>query len=90
MNYCYSYLAPWDRGGGHVGVAVTPLGSGFTADAVRLGSRRNPEKVGVTTVRVTSSRQGALYGYGSRQGRSGYPEGCAAARATGNGSDSWR
>ena len=25
-----------------------------------------------------------------RQGRSCYPESCAAARATGNGSDSWR
>ena len=27
---------------------------------------------------------------GPARGRSGYPEGCAAARATGNGSDSWR
>ena len=49
-----------DRGIGHVRVAVTPLGSGFTTNEVRSGS---PQKVGVTTVRVSSSRQGALYGY---------------------------
>ena len=46
-----------DRGSGHVRVAVTPLGSGFTTDEVRSGSRK---KIGVTTVRVSSSRQGAL------------------------------
>ena len=51
------------RGSGHVRVAVTPLGSWFTTDEVRLGSRYNRQKVGVTTVRVSSSRQGALYGY---------------------------
>ena len=50
-----------DRGRGHhVRVAVTPLGSGVTPDEVRSGSC---QKVGVTTVRVSSSRQGALYGY---------------------------
>ena len=43
-----------DRGSGHVMVAVTPLGSGVTTDEVRLGSC---QKVGVTTVRVSSSRQ---------------------------------
>ena len=39
---------------------VTPLWSGFTADDVRLGLRRNHPEVGVTTVSVSSSRQGAL------------------------------
>ena len=48
------------RGSGHVRVAVTPLGSGFTTDEVRSGSRYTRQKVGVTTVRVSSSRQGAL------------------------------
>ena len=52
------------RGSGHVRVVVTPLGSGFTTDEVRLGSCYNRQKVGVTTVSVSSSRQGALYGYG--------------------------
>ena len=41
-----------DRGSGHVRVAVTPLGLGLTTDEVRSGSR---QKVGVTTVRVSSS-----------------------------------
>ena len=44
-------------GSGHVRVVVTPLRSGFTTDEVRSGSR---QKVGVTTVRVIPSRQGAL------------------------------
>ena len=46
-----------DWGSGHVRVAVTPLGSGVTTDEVRSGSCH---KVGVTTVRVSSSRQGEL------------------------------
>ena len=46
------------RGSGHVRVADTPLGSGFTTDEVRSGSRCNRQKVGVTMVRVSSSRQG--------------------------------
>ena len=48
-----------DRGSGHVRVAVTPLGSGVTTDEIRSGSC---QKVRVTMVRVSSSRQGALYG----------------------------
>ena len=48
------------RGSGHVRVVVTPLGSGFTTDEVRLGSCYNRQKVGVTTVRVSSNRQWAL------------------------------
>ena len=48
------------RGSGHVRVAVTPLGSGVTTDEVRSGSCYNRQQVGVTTVRVSSSRQGAL------------------------------
>ena len=52
-------------GSGHsVRVVVIPLGSGFNADEVRSGSRCNRQQVGVTTVRVSSSRQGALWGYG--------------------------
>ena len=47
-------------GSGHVRVAVTTLGSGFTTDEVRSGSRCNRQKDGVTTVRVSSSRQEAL------------------------------
>ena len=50
----------WGRGSSHVRVAVTMLGSGFNTDEVRSGSRRNRQKVGVTMVRVSSSRQGAL------------------------------
>ena len=42
-----------DRGSGHVRVAVTPLGSGVTTVDIRSGSC---QKVGVTTVRVSSSR----------------------------------
>ena len=37
---------------------VTPLGSGVTADDIRLGLRNRPD-VGVT-VSVSSSRHGAL------------------------------
>ena len=50
----YRLRPTWDWGGGHVGVKVTPLGSGVTADDIRLGLRNRPE-VGVT---VSSSRQG--------------------------------
>ena len=46
-----------DRGSGHVRVAVTPLGSVVITDEVRSGSC---QKVGVTTVRVSSNRQGTL------------------------------
>ena len=70
-------------------VGVTPLrsGSGFTADDKKLGLHRR-QQVGVT-VRVSTSRQGLglapfASGRSSRQGRSGYPEGCAAARETGS------
>ena len=51
-----------DRGSGHVRVAVTPLGSGVTTDEVRSGSCYNRQKVGFTTVRVSSSRQGRSRG----------------------------
>ena len=50
-----SLLGNW--GSDHVRVAVTSLGSGVTTDEVRSGSC---QKVGVTTVRVSSSRRGAL------------------------------
>ena len=53
-----SLLGGW--GSGHVRVAITPLGSGFTTEEVRLWSRYNRQKVGVTTVRVSSSGQVAL------------------------------
>ena len=42
-----------DRGSGHVRVAVTPLESRVTTNEIRSGSC---QKVGVTTVRVSSSR----------------------------------
>ena len=80
--FLVSLLVPLIVGNDHVNdrcVVVTPLGSelrsGFTADDIRLGlhSRR---QVGVKG-RVSSGHQGALH---SRQGRSGYSEGCARAQ----------
>ena len=53
INY---FAGDWGRGH-HIRVAVTLLGSGVTTDEVRSGSC---QKVGVTMVRVSSSRQGAL------------------------------
>ena len=74
-----SLLRGW--GSGHVRVAVTPLGSGFITDEVRLGSRYNHQKVGVTTVGLAPVTRGALglwIGlYIAARGRSGYPEGSA-------------
>ena len=74
-----SLLRGW--GSGHVRIAVTPLGSGFTTDEVRLGSRYNHQQLGLRRLGlapVTRGRSRVMdMVIDRRQGRSGYPEGSA-------------